>query len=187
MKGREGRQCRCHLASRMTCSVQIALMVELLRDHTPEKFLAPQRKLRAGVPLLARRRRRLSRHRSARFQTIIYRSEKQNSPRNHAAFWLRARRSRDTSPCAFQQTRKDDVEWDDAGDGKRQARAMTMEMNPPARHSGPPGRLHRILPFQAIREDGCRRNGRDSSQPEILKSIEADQIQPASHSILRPG
>ena len=65
---------------------------------------------------------------------------------------------------------------DDAGE-ERQARAMTMEMNPPAETPVRQAAYTGILPFQAIRE--MVQNGEIKSA-EILKSIEADQIQPAS-------
>jgi dCTP deaminase len=65
---------------------------------------------------------------------------------------------------------------DDAGE-EREARAMTMEMNPPADTPTRQAAYTGILPFQAIRE--MVQNGEIKSA-EILKSIEADQIQPAS-------
>jgi dCTP deaminase len=65
---------------------------------------------------------------------------------------------------------------DDAGE-EREARAMTMEMNPPADTPARQAAYTGILPFQAIRE--MVQNGEIKSA-EILKSIEADQIQPAS-------
>jgi dCTP deaminase len=54
---------------------------------------------------------------------------------------------------------------------------MTMEMNPPAETPVRQAAYTGILPFQAIRE--MVQNGEIKSA-EILKSIEADQIQPAS-------
>jgi dCTP deaminase len=65
---------------------------------------------------------------------------------------------------------------DDAGE-EREARAMTMEMNPPAETPARQAAYTGILPFQAIRD--MVQNGEIKSA-EILKSIEADQIQPAS-------
>jgi dCTP deaminase len=65
---------------------------------------------------------------------------------------------------------------DDAGE-EREARTMTMEMNPPADTPARQAAYTGILPFQAIRE--MVQNGEIKSA-EILKSIEADQIQPAS-------
>ena len=65
---------------------------------------------------------------------------------------------------------------DDAGE-EREARAMTMEMNPPADTPARQAAYTGILPFQAIRE--MVQNGEIKSA-EILKSIEPDQIQPAS-------
>jgi dCTP deaminase len=65
---------------------------------------------------------------------------------------------------------------DDAGE-EREARAMTMEMNPPADTPVRQAAYTGILPFQAIRD--MVQNGEIKSA-EILKSIEADQIQPAS-------
>ena len=88
-------------------SVQIALMVELLRDHTPEKF-----SLLSGNSV---REYRYSRDGEetlktpvGTIQTIIYRSEKQNSPRT-TRFWCAP--SLGYIPLRVQQTRKDDVEW----------------------------------------------------------------------------
>ena len=78
-------------------SVQIALMVELLRDHTPEKF-----SLLSGNSVREYRTRatakRLSRHRSARSRpsSIAVRSKTHRAPRASGA-----RRRSDTSPCAF--------------------------------------------------------------------------------------
>jgi dCTP deaminase len=65
---------------------------------------------------------------------------------------------------------------DDAGE-ECEARAMNMEMNPPADTPIRQATYTGILPFQAIRE--MVQNGEIKSA-EILKSIEADQIQPAS-------
>ena len=65
---------------------------------------------------------------------------------------------------------------DDAGE-EREARAMTMEMNPPPDAPARQAAYTGILPFQAIRD--MVQNGEIKSA-EILKSIEADQIQPAS-------
>jgi Protein of unknown function (DUF3108) len=88
-------------------SVQIALMVELLRGHTPEKF-----SLLSGNSV---REYRYSREGEETLttpvgtrQTIIYRSEKQNSPRV-TRFWCAP--SLGYIPLRVQQKRKDDVEW----------------------------------------------------------------------------
>jgi len=88
-------------------SVQIALMVELLRGHTPEKF-----SLLSGNSV---REYRYSREREETLttplgtvQTIVYRSEKQNSPRV-TRFWCAS--SLGYIPLRVEQKRKDDVEW----------------------------------------------------------------------------
>lgn len=88
-------------------SIQIALMVELLRGHTPEKFA-----LLSGNSV-----REYSYSRDGEetlttpvgtIQTIIYRSEKQYSPRV-TRFWCAP--SLGYIPLRVQQKRKDDVEW----------------------------------------------------------------------------
>jgi hypothetical protein len=88
-------------------SVQIALMVELLRGHTPDKFV-----LLSGNSV---REYRYSRDGEETLktpmgdiQTIIYRSEKQYSPRV-TRFWCAP--SLGYIPLRVQQKRKDDVEW----------------------------------------------------------------------------
>ena len=88
-------------------SVQIALMVELLRGHTPDKF-----SLLSGG---ATREYRYSRDGEETLSTplgsiptVIYRSEKQNSPRV-TRFWCAP--SLGYIPLRVQQKRKDDVEW----------------------------------------------------------------------------
>jgi hypothetical protein len=88
-------------------SVQIALMVELLRGHTPDKF-----SLLSGSSV---REYRYSREGEetlttpvGTLQTVIYRSEKQNSPRV-TRFWCAP--SLGYIPLRVQQKRKDDVEW----------------------------------------------------------------------------
>jgi hypothetical protein len=88
-------------------SVQIALMVELLRGHTPEKFallsgnsVREYRYSREGEETLTTP--------VGTIQTIIYRSEKQNSPRV-TRFWCAP--SLGYIPLRVEQKRKDDVEW----------------------------------------------------------------------------
>lgn len=88
-------------------SVQIALMVELLRGHTPDKFV-----LLSGNSV---REYRYSRDGEETLQTpigsvatVIYRSEKQNSPRV-TRFWCAP--SLGYIPLRVQQKRKGDVEW----------------------------------------------------------------------------
>jgi hypothetical protein len=88
-------------------SVQIALMVELLRGHTPDKFV-----LLSGSSV---REYRYSRDGEETLktpvgtvQTVIYTSEKQYSPRV-TRFWCAP--SLGYIPLRVQQKRKDDVEW----------------------------------------------------------------------------
>jgi len=88
-------------------SVQIALMVELLRGHTPDKFsllsgnsIREYRYSRDGEETLTTP--------VGTIQTIIYRSEKQYSPRV-TRFWCAP--SLGYIPLRVEQKRKDDVEW----------------------------------------------------------------------------
>ena len=88
-------------------SVQIALMVELLRGHTPEKFslisgnqVREYRYSREGEETLTTP--------VGTLQTIIYRSEKQYSPRV-TRFWCAP--SLGYIPLRVQQTKGNDVEW----------------------------------------------------------------------------
>ena len=88
-------------------SVQIALMVELLRGQTPNKLLLisgnstrEYRYSRDGEETLKTPR--------GDVPTVIYRSEKQNSPRV-TRFWCAP--SLGYIPMRVQQKRKDDVEW----------------------------------------------------------------------------
>jgi len=88
-------------------SVQIALMVELLRGHTPDKFsllsgnsVREYRYSRDGEETLTTP--------VGTIQTIIYRSEKQYSPRV-TRFWCAP--SLGYIPLRVEQKRKDDVEW----------------------------------------------------------------------------
>ena len=88
-------------------SVQIALMVELLRGHTPDKFflisgnsVREYRYSREGEDTLTTP--------VGTIQTIIYRSEKQNSPRV-TRFWCAP--SLGYIPLRVQQKKGDDVEW----------------------------------------------------------------------------
>ena len=88
-------------------SVQIALMVELLRGHTPEKF-----SLLSGNAVREYRYSRVGEESLVTpvgtIQTIVYRSEKQYSPRV-TRFWCAP--SLGYIPLRVQQTRNDDVEW----------------------------------------------------------------------------
>jgi Protein of unknown function (DUF3108) len=88
-------------------SVQIALMVELLRGHTSDKFyllsgnsVREYRYSREGEETLTTR--------IGTFPTIVYRSEKENSPRV-TRFWCAP--SLGYFPLRVEQKRKDDVEW----------------------------------------------------------------------------
>jgi hypothetical protein len=88
-------------------SVQIALMVELLRGHTPDKFslisgnsVREYRYTREGEETLNTP--------VGTIQTIIFRSEKQYSPRA-TRFWCAP--SLGYIPLRVQQTKGDDVEW----------------------------------------------------------------------------
>jgi Protein of unknown function (DUF3108) len=88
-------------------SVQIALMVELLRGHTPEKFslisgnqVREYRYSREGEETLTTP--------VGTLRTIIYRSEKQYSPRV-TRFWCAP--SLGYIPLRVQQTKGNDVEW----------------------------------------------------------------------------
>lgn len=88
-------------------SVQIALMVELVRGHTPEKFF-----LLSGNSV---REYRYSREGEETLTTpigtvptIIYRSEKENSPRV-TRFWCAP--SFGYIPLRVEQKRKNEVEW----------------------------------------------------------------------------
>jgi Protein of unknown function (DUF3108) len=88
-------------------SVQIALMVELLRGHTPAKFslisgnqVREYRYSREGEETLTTP--------VGTLQTIIYRSEKQYSPRA-TRFWCAP--SLGYIPLRVQQKKGDDVEW----------------------------------------------------------------------------
>jgi hypothetical protein len=88
-------------------SIQIALMVELLRGHTPDKF-----SLLSGGSV---REYRYSRDGEETLKTpvgtidtVIFRSEKQYSPRV-TRFWCAP--SLGYIPLRVEQKRKDDVEW----------------------------------------------------------------------------
>ena len=88
-------------------SVQVALMVELLRGHTPDKFslisgnsVREYRYAREGEETLTTP--------VGTIQTIIYRSEKQYSPRA-TRFWCAP--SLGYIPLRVQQKKGDDVEW----------------------------------------------------------------------------
>ena len=88
-------------------SVQIALMVELLRGHTPDKFslisgnsVREYRYSRDGEETLTTP--------VGTIQTVIYRSEKQYSPRA-TRFWCAP--SLGYIPLRVEQKKGDDVEW----------------------------------------------------------------------------
>jgi hypothetical protein len=88
-------------------SVQIALVVELLRGHTPEKF-----SLLSGNSVreyhYSRDGEETLKTAVGTIETIIYKSEKQNSPRT-TRFWCAP--SLGYIPLRVQQKRNDDVEW----------------------------------------------------------------------------
>jgi Protein of unknown function (DUF3108) len=88
-------------------SVQIALMVELLRGHTPDKF-----SLLSGNSVreyhYSRDGEETLKTPVGTIPTIIYKSEKQYSPRI-TRFWCAP--SLGYIPLRVQQTRADDVEW----------------------------------------------------------------------------
>lgn len=88
-------------------SVQIALMVELLRDHTPDKFsllsgnsVREYRYARDGEETLTTP--------AGTLQTVIFSSSKQYSPRV-TRFWCAP--SLGYIPLRVQQKRQDDIEW----------------------------------------------------------------------------
>jgi hypothetical protein len=88
-------------------SVQIALMVELLRGRTPDKFLMidkntvrEYRYVREGEETLSTA--------IGQIPTIIYRSQKQNSPRV-TRFWCAP--SLGFVPLRVEQKRDNDVQW----------------------------------------------------------------------------
>ena len=88
-------------------SVQIALMVELLKGRTPDKF-----SLLNGNAVREYRYTRESEQTLSTpmgsIATVVYRSERQNSPRV-TRFWCAP--SRGYIPLRVEQTRKDEVEW----------------------------------------------------------------------------
>lgn len=88
-------------------SVQVALMVELLRGHAPEHFLLlnkdqvrEYRYVREGETKLKTP--------LGEIDTVIYRSQRENSPRA-TRFWCAP--SRGYIPLKVEQKRGDDVEW----------------------------------------------------------------------------
>ena len=88
-------------------SVQVALMVELLRGRTPEHFLLlnknavrKYRYLREGEATLQTP--------LGKIETVIYRSERENSPRV-TRFWCAP--GRGYIPMRVEQKRGDDIEW----------------------------------------------------------------------------
>jgi len=88
-------------------SVQVALMVELLRGHTPEHFsllnkdaVRDYRYVREGEATVQTP--------FGKVATIIYRSERENSPRV-TRFWCAPWRG--YVPLRVQQKRGDDIEW----------------------------------------------------------------------------
>ncbi len=88
-------------------SVQIALMVELLKGHTPDKF-----SLLSGNSVREYRYIRESEESLktplGEIATVVYRSEKLGSPRA-TRFWCAP--SHGYIPVRVEQKRKDDVEW----------------------------------------------------------------------------
>jgi len=88
-------------------SVQVALMVELLRGRTPEHFsllnknaVRKYRYLREGEATLQTP--------LGKIETVIYRSERENSPRV-TRFWCAP--GRGYIPMRVEQKRGDDIEW----------------------------------------------------------------------------
>jgi uncharacterized protein DUF3108 len=88
-------------------SVQVALMVELLRGRTPEHFLLlnknavrKYRYVREGEATLQTP--------LGKIETVIYRSERENSPRV-TRFWCAP--GRGYIPMRVEQKRGDDIEW----------------------------------------------------------------------------
>ena len=88
-------------------SVQVALMVELLRGHTPEHFsllnkdaVREYRYVREGEATLKTP--------FGKIATVIYRSEREGSPRV-TRFWCAPERG--YIPMRVEQKRGDDIEW----------------------------------------------------------------------------
>jgi hypothetical protein len=88
-------------------SVQVALMVELLRGHTPEHFsllnknaVREYRYVREGEATLQTP--------LGKIATVIYRSDRENSPRV-TRFWCAP--SRGYIPMRVEQKRGNDIEW----------------------------------------------------------------------------
>ena len=89
-------------------SVQIALMVELLHGRTPDRFLIIDKNT-AREYHYSREGEETVETPIGRFQTIIYRSQKQGSPRT-TRFWCAP--SRGFIPIRVEQKRgDDDVQW----------------------------------------------------------------------------
>ncbi len=88
-------------------SIQIALMLALLRGHTPEQFsLLDGNSVRQYAYL--REREETLQTRIGSIATIVYASRKEGSPRV-TRFWCAP--SRGFIPMKVEQTRKDEVEW----------------------------------------------------------------------------
>jgi len=88
-------------------SVQVALMVELLRGHTPEHFLLLNRDEVREYRYVREGEDKLSTP-LGEIDTVIYRSQKQNSPRV-TRFWCAP--ARGYIPMKVEQKRGDDIEW----------------------------------------------------------------------------
>jgi hypothetical protein len=88
-------------------SVQIALMNELLRGRTPDKFLLLNKDSVREYRYVREREETVS-TRLGSLQTVVYRSEKEGSPRV-TRFWCTP--SLGFIPVRVEQKRGDDVEW----------------------------------------------------------------------------
>jgi Protein of unknown function (DUF3108) len=88
-------------------SIQIALMVELLRGHTPDKFLLIDKNAVREYSYTRQGEETLTTP-IGKIPTVIFQSHKQNSPRV-TRFWCAP--ARNYIPLKVEQTRKDEVEW----------------------------------------------------------------------------
>jgi hypothetical protein len=88
-------------------SVQIALMVELLQGRTPTKFLLIDKNSFREYRYVREREETVPTP-LGNIATVIYRSEREGSPRV-TRFWCAP--SRGYIPMRVEQKRKDDVEW----------------------------------------------------------------------------
>jgi Protein of unknown function (DUF3108) len=88
-------------------SIQIALMVELLRGHRPDRFVLLDRDTVREYHYVREGEERVATPVGS-IQTVIYRSEKQGSPRV-TRFWCAP--SRGYIPVRVEQKRQDNIEW----------------------------------------------------------------------------